>query len=78
MTHAEIQMLLAHGVPQKALVDAIIWGKMQRIMGSAYEAVHAAETDYLPPPNFADNISSLMSGSQYAEPVSVKVKYKTA
>ena len=67
MTQAEMLMLMAHGVPEAALVDAIVWGKMQRMMGEAYHMVdQARQMEYLPPTGFANTVQDAMTATRYA------------
>lgn len=67
MTQAEMLMLMAHGVPEAALVDAIVWGKMQRMIGEAYHMVdQAKQMEYLPPTGFTNTVQDAMSVTRYA------------
>lgn len=61
MQHAEIAMLLAHGVPSTVIVEAVVYGKIAGLMNSAHEAVYRAEQGGLPDTGIGERVMRAQS-----------------
>ena len=56
MNRFETEMLMAHGVPETAIIDAIVWGKMQDALNRAHHQMSMIDQYNLPQTGFANRI----------------------
>ena len=54
MNRFETEMLMAHGVPETAIIDAIVWGQMQGALNRAHRQINMIDPFNLPQTGFAN------------------------
>ena len=64
MNRFETEMLVAHGVPATAIIEAIVWGQMQGALNRAHRQVSMIDQYNLPQTRFADRLDARPDGPQ--------------